>query len=613
MCGIAGYFGSKKISDESICHTLSLMKNRGPDYRAYEKISLKNTEKYGVFLHTRLSIIDLDARAHQPFRYHGKILIYNGEIYNYIEVRNELIKLGHHFITHSDTEVLIHALDEWDTKTALNKIEGMWAFALFDEKKQMITLSRDPFGEKPLYLYEPSPEELYFASEIKFLSSLSGKKFTPSLDHVTRFLVNGYKSLYKKDTGYFKEITEFPKSSFQEINLFSDKKTPQKYWHPIISTDSTLSFHDAVVGAKTLLIDSVKMRLRSDIPIAFCMSGGVDSNSLISIAKRVFNYDVHGFTIVNFDRRYEEQDMVNAGVNGLKIKHSAFPVSSDHFITNLQKLTAYHDAPILTITYYLDWLLQQAISEKGYRVSVSGTAADELFSGYFDHQLMYLYDIRHDAHSFEESVQNWKRDTGSIVRNPFLQNPYAFVNDPFSRKHIYLDNEKYSSYLHKPWHEEFFETYYRNGLLQNRMMNEIFHETTPPVLHEIDLNSMYCSVESRAPFLDRRLFTFCHSIPTQHLIKNGAAKAVLREAMRGIVPDDILNSKRKVGFNAPIMDLLDLKNIAIKKYILQDSPIWDILKKDCVEKLMAESHLPNSDSKFIFSFLSSKMFLEKFS
>src|SRR3990167_8820412 len=141
MCGIAGYFGRKQLEGENIRHTLSLMKRRGPDDEAVEEIFLKTPTKKGYFLHTRLSIIDLDKHSNQPFHYKNKILIYNGEIYNYLEIRKELINLGHRFITNSDTEVLIHALDEWKIDIALNKIEGMWAFAVFDTEKQELTLS----------------------------------------------------------------------------------------------------------------------------------------------------------------------------------------------------------------------------------------------------------------------------------------------------------------------------------------------------------------------------------------------------------------------------------------------------------------------------------------
>lgn len=612
MCGIAGYFGSKKHGSDSINKTLALMERRGPNGKNIEAIQIRGSENICYFLHSRLSIIDLDSRANQPFHYNNKTLIYNGEIYNYVEIRDELKKLGHQFNTSSDTEVLIHALDEWGVAKAHTKIEGMWAFALFDHHDNKLILSRDPFGEKPLYLYEPTPGEFYFGSEIKFLSALSDKHFTIDKNHVSRFLVNGYKSVYKGNANFFKKIRELPKSSFKVIDAVSGKSNVIKYWYPQVKVDPTLEFEDATRITRELLINSVKSRLRADIPIAFCMSGGVDSNSLISIAKRVFDYDVHGFTITNSDSRYEEQDMINVGVSELGIKHSAYPVSSHHFIENLQTLVAYHDAPVLTITYYLDWQLQQAISQHGYHVSVSGTAADELFSGYFDHQLMYLFDVRHEKELLEESISNWQRDVAPVVRNPKLKNPRAFIDNPFSRYHAYLDNDKYSSYLHTPWMEEFSEVYFRDGLLQNRMMNEIFHETTPVILHEIDLNSMYHSVESRSPFLDRKLFEFSHSIPVRHLIKDGAAKAVLREAMRGIVPDKILNSKRKVGFNAPIFDLLDVKSPHIREYLLQDSPIWDVLKKEAIEEMIQHSNLHNSDSKFLFSFLSVKMFMEQF-
>lgn len=613
MCGIAGYFGSKKLTTENITQTLALMKRRGPNGQNFEEIIVNDENKYCYLLHSRLSIIDLNSRSNQPFHYNNKTLIYNGEIYNYIEVRKKLIKLGHHFETSSDTEVLIHALDEWGIRESLNIIEGMWSFALFDYKTKKLILSRDPFGEKPLYIYEPRAGEVFFGSEIKFLSSLSGKKFSINKNHILRFLVNGYKSLYKVTENFFKEVKELPKSSFMEIDVDSGKYHLVKYWHPKAIVDPAMQFEDATKITRELLINSVDARLRADIPIAFCMSGGVDSNSLISIAKRIFNYDVHGFTITNTDSRYEEQDLINLSVSELGIKHSSHPISSNNFIENMQHLVAYHDAPVLTITYYLDWQLQKTIAKKGYYVSVSGTAADELFSGYFDHQLMYMFDIRNDSSLLEESIRNWERDVAPIVRNPCLKNPKAFIDNPFSRNHAYLDNDKYTGYLHTPWYEEFSEIYYRNELLQNRMINEIFHETTPVILHENDLNSMYHSVENRSPFLDRKLFEFCHSIPVQHLIKNGAAKAVLREAMRGIVPDKILDSKRKVGFNAPILDLLKVNDLEVKKYLLQDSPIWDLLQKESIEKMLTQSYLPNSDSKFLFSFLSSKIFLETFS
>lgn len=610
MCGIAGYLGRKAIDESRVLKTLDLMKRRGPNGQKYTHHAL--TENKGcMLLHSRLGIIDLDSRADQPFHYKNKTLIFNGEIYNYLEIQEKLKLLGHQFYTESDTEVLIHALDEWGMK-ALNMIEGMWAFALLDRQKSTLILSRDPFGEKPLYFYQPERGEIFFGSEIKFIASLAQKKFTPNNDHICRFLVNGYKSLYKTRETFFREIQEIPRASYMEVALDGNQKRIQ-YWHPKVQVQNDMSFGEAVSGTRDLLINSVKMRLRSDIPIAFCMSGGVDSNSLISIAKRVFGYDVHGFTILNSDSRYEEQDMVDIGTKELGIKQSGFPIDSSRFFERFKELVTYHDAPIITISFYLNWLLQQQISKQEYHISISGTAADELFSGYFDHHLMYFYDIQDDVKLLSTSIENWKKDIAPIVRNPLLQDPMNFIRDPFQRDHAYLNNNKYASYLVESWKEPFTETYFRPGLLQNRMMNELFHETTPISLHEDDLNAMYYSIENRAPFLDRQLFEFSHSIPTKHLVQDGRAKAVLREAMRGIVPDPILDNKRKVGFNAPVTDLLQTNQMNVQEYLLQDSPIFDILKKKPIENMINLANHPNSDSKFLFSFLSSKVFLEEFS
>lgn len=610
MCGIAGYFGRKIIDDFRINQTLELMKRRGPNGQKFEKKKV-SSEKHCYFLHSRLSIIDADHRSDQPFHYNDKTLIFNGEIYNYLEVKQELEKIGHRFITRSDTEVLIHALDEWGTE-ALNKCEGMWAFALYDEKTKTLTLSRDPFGEKPLYIYEPEPGEFYFGSEIKFISSLAGVKFKPNLNHISRFLVNGYKSLYKSNETFFYGVEELKSASLLRITV-SGNKHLNKYWIPEFIEQHDMSFEEAVSEVRDKLLKSVELRLNSDVPIAFHMSGGVDSNSLISIAKRVFDYDVHGFTIVNKDLRYEEQGMVEASVSELNILHTNVTCNTQNFIGNMQKLVHYHDAPVITITYYLSWLLQNEVQKNGYNVSISGTAADEIFSGYFDHQIMYFNDVKDQTNLFEISVQNWKRDIYPHVRNPKLRSFDTFIKNPFDREHSYLKNDVYSTYTKNNWKEPFSEKYYRNGLLRNRMVNEIFHETTPVILHEEDLNAMYFSIENRSPFLDRNLFSLCQAIPTKHLIKNGAAKAVLREAMRGIVSDAILDSKRKVGFNAPIFDLLDINDSNVKGYLLEDSPIFEIIRHESIEKMIEKNNLPNSDSKFLFSFLSSKMFLESFS
>jgi asparagine synthase (glutamine-hydrolysing) len=198
-----------------------------------------------------------------------------------------------------------------------------------------------------------------------------------------------------------------------------------------------------------------------------------------------------------------------------------------------------------------------------------------------------------------------------LVRNPYLSDPDLFVNYPDFRDHIFLDATKFSEYLTDGWFEPFNEERFSESLLRNRMLNEMFHESVPVILHEDDLNAMYFSIENRSPYLDRALFDFCYSIPSRHLIRNGFAKAVLRDAMGGIVPERILDNHRKVGFNAPIFSFLDVRDPDVCSYLLDGSPIFDHVRREKIEQLIEKRDLPNSESKFLFYFLTSKIFLEE--
>jgi len=608
MCGIAGYFGPHHIHQHNIQTCLELMNRRGPDFAASKQWT--NTSRNNILLlHSRLSIIDLDPRANQPFNINKKWMIQNGELYNYLERREELTDQGLIFKTTSDTEVLLQAIDHfgWDV---LDRCEGMWAFAVYDESDGSLSLCRDRFGEKPLYLYRDETG-LYFGSEVKFIVALLGHKLEVNYDQVFRYLVNGYKALYKTPKTFFLGLSELPPAAILHITP-DGKEHQETYWKLNFMPDDGMSYDEAVAEVRKRLLKAVEIRLRADVPLAFCMSGGVDSNSLISIAKQIFDYDVHGFTIVNTDERYEEEEMVTHAVNELKIKHTSIPVNTKDFIPKLRTLIRQHDAPVYTITYYAHWLLMESIADHGYRVSISGTAADELFTGYYDHHLMYLYDIRDDASRYNEAKKNWETYIKPIVRNPWLSDPDLFIHNPKFRDHIFLDADEFRKYLTDDWSEAFTEMDYSVDLLRNRMMNELFHESVPVILHEDDINSMYYSIENRSPFLDRDLIEFCYRIPSRHLIQKGAAKSILRDAMQGIVPEKIIKNRRKVGFNAPIYSFLDVNDPDIKKILLEDSPIYQFIRKEKIEELIKKTYLPNHESKFLFYFLNCKIFLEEF-
>lgn len=609
MCGIAGQLSLQPLDASRAALTLQRMGRRGPDHQCHRNFVEPSGRSIDLF-HSRLSIIDMDPRSNQPFQIGRKWIVFNGELYNYREIRDDLTKRGFSPRTTSDTEILLAAIQEFGWEV-LDRLEGMWAFAVYDEEDGSVTLCRDRFGEKPLYFSEDDGR-FCFGSEIKLIESLTGK--TPSIDqqHVIRFLVNGYKSIYKEaGKTFFENISELPSASYLRIEADGRRKL-HRYWQPQVSIDDSMSYDEAVKGARERLIRSVELRLRADVPIAFCMSGGVDSNSLISIAKRVFNYDVHGFTIVNQDERYEEQDIIEASVKELGIRHTNIPVDTRDFLTKLRTLVAYHDAPVYTITYFAHWLLMEAVAEHGYRISVSGSAADELFTGYFDHHLFYLAEIHSQSERFERAKRGWEQVVKPIVRNPFLQDPERMVKTPDFRDHMYLNCDEFGSWLKSPWSEAFHEQKFTDMPLRNRMMNELFHEATPVILHEDDMNAMYYSIENRSPFLDRDLFDFCYSIPTHHLMRDGFAKVVLRDAMRGIVPDVVIDNPRKVGFNAPIFSFLDVEHPDVRAQILDNSEIYDIIDRSRIESMMNEETLPNSMSKFLFYFISTKMFLEDF-
>lgn len=607
MCGIAGYYGTNPPSRERLEECIQLIEHRGPDHHAVEMVECPSGRSL-CLLHSRLSIIDLDPRANQPFTSGGKYLIYNGEIYNYVELRKTMKNAGSEFITSCDTEVLFKHL-AMNGIEQIGDCEGMWAFAYFDESAEELILCRDRFGEKPLYILRVD-HGVYFASEVKCLRALHGE-LAPNHDHLKRYLVNGYKSLYKTRETFFRDVTECPPGSWMKIR--ADNTVEEKrYWRPEFRPVPAMSYEEAVAGTRERLLRAVELRLRADVPLAFCLSGGVDSNALTAIAKRIHGYDVHGFTITSKDVRYDEEEIVKKVVNELGIKHTMIQADTSDFLGRLRSLVKMHDAPVYTITYYAHWLIERSLAEHGYRVSLSGTAADELYSGYYDHHLAYLREM-HGTPGFTEAKEGWERNVKPNVRNPHLSNPELFIRNPDFRDHIYLFADRFEEFLHEPLGEPFREERYCDDLLRNRMLNELQHESVPVILHEDDANAMSFSIENRSPFLDSELCDFAYSIPTRHLIQKGVAKAVLRDAIRGIVPDVVLDDPRKVGFNLPIHAVLDVDRQEIRDDLLSDSPVYNLVKREKIAELLDKKELPNSESKFLFYFVNAKLFLEEHS
>ena len=281
MCGIAGVISKNNIKAFDKEKIKSLMYSRGPD-KQDSFISNENGVSLNLYA-SRLKILDIDERSDQPFKFDESILIYNGEIYNYLEIKNELIGLGYKFKTNSDTEVLIQAYKKWGTE-CVKKFDGMWSFCIYDQKNNKIVISRDFFGEKPLFIYFDNLN-LIFGSEIKYLLFFDNKLNNLNYKKIENFLLNGYKSLFKNEETFFKNINFVKPGEILELDLSNFQLSKKKYFpFKKIEISSEEKIYSNQI--KDIFIEDYKKRLRSDVPISFCLSGGIDSSSLVSVAKK---------------------------------------------------------------------------------------------------------------------------------------------------------------------------------------------------------------------------------------------------------------------------------------------------------------------------------------
>lgn len=607
MCGIAGYFCKVQVGESNILKTLNLMRNRGPNNQDFRVFRTSGKERFVGLLHSRLSIIDLDPRSNQPFTIGSHTIVFNGEIYNYLELRDALHKRGIVLNTSSDTEVLLHYFRIYGEK-CVDFLEGMWAFAVYDSENETLFLSRDRFAEKPLYYYEDE-NGVYFGSELKFLKCLSGKSFSVNYRHLRRHIAHGYKALYKSEETYFENIREL-KYAENLLITSSGRKAHQRYWTPRSKIDDNMSLADAIEGTKEALLNSVKIRLRADVPLAFCLSGGVDSAAIASMAAKEYGAKVTTFSIIDSDERYNEEDNIMATIRDIGCEYHLISASQEDPLSRLKKLIEYHDAPIATISYFVHSMISEKISGNGFKVSFSGTSADELFTGYYDHFLLHLNEMR-NTDDYDSCLHDWSGNILPFIRNPDLQNPNLYHQRPNFRDHIFDASHQIEDFFLEPFAETYTEKKFSDNLLRNRMLNELFHEATPVFLHEDDLNSMFYSVENRSPYLDKNLQAFSYSIPNKHLIKNGYGKYILREAVNGYLNDQVRLDRRKKGFNASINSIIDLEDPSALDYILNPaSELYEILDREKVRLLLSEKNQPNHFSKFIFNLLNARIFLE---
>lgn len=591
MCGIAGYYGKDtRISEGRIQNCLGLMKNRGPDSDGVFR------DDHVLLLASRLAIVDLSRRANQPLSSEKAVIVFNGEVYNYRELQK-----GFGIDPCGDVETLFILLQREKIRI-LDRVDGMFAFAYYDRQTYSLSLVRDRFGEKPLHYYEDKTG-FYFGSEPKYIACLLGRKLEINYDQINRYVLCGYRSLFKGEDTFFKGLLRV-KPGWGLAVKPDQKILSTYYWRPPkFNPDKNMTFEDAAKETKRLLIRSVERKLTSDVPVAFSLSGGIDSNSIAGIASSELGKKVTTFSVISDDKRYDESRIVRKVVDDSQFKWIRVYPSFDNSLNNLRKIIEYHESPLSTITHYVNWQLMKGVHENGYKVIIGGSGGDELFAGYYDHHLYYLRSLRDDL-NFWAAMGDWLKYVKPLIRNLQLWNVQV------GRQHLYYSLLGWILENVRP--EAFDEADFCSDELRNRMLNELFYETMPVMLHEDDLNAMQFSVENRTPFLDRKLFEFSLTIPTKLLIRNGYGKAVLREAMKGIVPGFVLKERRKTGFNIGIQEVFNFDDPAFLYWLFGDCYLREIMDFDQAKRTIEQRQFDGETSKFLFGLISAKMFLEIF-
>ncbi|RMH55658.1 MAG: asparagine synthase (glutamine-hydrolyzing) [Candidatus Hydrogenedentota bacterium] len=621
MCGIAGFLGLNggTIERRLIEKMTDCLQHRGPNDRGILLIDpekglferLRNPEDPSRLTdapvalgHRRLSILDLSSHASQPMgeKEAGVWLVFNGEIYNFIELREELKENGYRFHTTSDTEVVLKAYLAWGTD-CFAKFNGMWALAIYDHRVRKMILSRDRFGKKPLY-YVRVPGGVLFSSEIKSLLKHSAVSREPDLVRIINYAGRHYRYVDIDDRSFFREISQFPKACHGHVRPDGSFHT-QRYWSllpqdPLL--DAEHSEDEIVAEFRSLLHSAVTLRLRSDVPVACMLSGGMDSTSITSLAAQV-NPDFTAFSGVTGTGYYDESKYIDAVVGKTGIRSCYVRPRPAEVLPTLKEMLLRHDEPVCTVTWLSLFLIAKEISSAEIPVILTGHGGDELLAGYWDHYHHFFYDLRSagkdDSAEYQAWLRNHRRDPDEYRREKKyvedLQKDHSLEVRRFSQYLSALSPELQSSI-----EEPNFDAPFRDSL-RRRCWLELLYETVPPVLRAEDRNTMAFSIEARVPFLDYRLAEFCFRLPIEYKIRNGLGKWILREAMRGVLPEKVRTRKDKTGFNAPLDEWIrnDLRK-PLEEMIARHSYVNQSIYSQKAVKALFRRHLAGENHYMFF-------------
>lgn len=565
MCGLCGIinFNNHPVDENRIRIMLSKIRHRGPDD---EGIFINNNHGFGF---VRLSILDLSPMGYQPmFDLNNRYMImHNGEVYNYIELRQELIKKGYKFKSNTDTEVILYSYIEWG-EDCLNRFNGMWAFVIYDTFTKNIFISRDRFGVKPFYYYLDK-DQFIFASEIQPILEVLKKKPKANDQVIFDYLV--FNRTDQGEHTFFESIKKLQHGHILK-NQSQKSNVEIKQWYNLRESVRNAESFDYPEDFRKIFSSAVGLRLRSDVPVGVCLSGGLDSSSIVSILLNDYCFSelntfsaIYGSGVVG-----DESKFIQYFTNSIKNMHFTTPTAYT-LLNDLDRFITAHGEPVPSTSPYAQFKVME-LAKKNVVVTLDGQGADEVLAGYHYFFGFYFKDLMKQLRLLKlfGEARNYFSNHKSLyglltffyfllpndLRNYLRINEKGYLNEEF------IKNNQYSVIA---------DVLYGSDSLQDALINH-FEYKLEHLLKWEDRNSMHFSIEARVPFLDYRLVERTLASSSELIIKNGNTKHILREAMRGILPEIIRTRKDKIGFETPETEWF-------REPILRDF-IVDILQSD---------------------------------
>ncbi|WP_419773856.1 asparagine synthase (glutamine-hydrolyzing) [Halarcobacter sp.] len=550
MCGISGILVRRdnKVRLDEIKKMNDLIIHRGPDD---EGIFLEENLGFG---HRRLSILDLSSDGHQPMSYLDRYVItYNGEVYNYLEIREELEKDGYSFKSHTDTEVIIASYDKWGEE-CVNKFNGMWAFAIYDRVKQNVFCSRDRFGIKPFY-YAQIEDKFIFASEIKQLLPFFSKNIV-NKKILLDYLIIGFED-HTNET-FFKDIYKLEQSHNLVYDLKANSFEIRRYFE-IKNYKENLSESESVKLYENNLKSSINLRLRSDVKVGTCLSGGLDSSSLAALSSLEYNKKASSkFTAIHAKSTQKNNDeslFAKEVSNHCNLDLNIVEPSSKEFIENIDEVIYTQEEPFGGPSIFMQYFVMKKAKEIGCTVMLDGQGGDEILLGYERYYPAYLMSLQ-TIEKFTEFINSSKNSKLSILQ--LIQYFFYFTNYKIRLKRLKSKNSFLKLEVLDDLDESLLKQSAKSYLsIFDLQCLEIYKTQMPHLLRYEDKNSMKCSIETRLPFIDYNVLQSAISINNKYKIKSGWTKYILRKTIEKVLPENIVWRKNKFGFEAPSKTWLD--------------------------------------------------------